>query len=138
MSGQNPNEPSSAMLQRLSDMRAFSEATGTPLGELDAGMFGTMPNAGETNFLGMSQGTMSGLGTVIDGLSALGGLYMANKQLGLAKDSLNFQKDAFNKNYTAQKNSFNEANEYRQRIRGQHGGSSAAEIETQIAKYALS
>lgn len=40
--------------------------------------------------------------TIMQGLGGLAQLYLGMKGLGVAKDSLNFQKDAFNKNYAAQ------------------------------------
>lgn len=82
-------------------------------------------------------GGLEGLSSLASGVSSLGSVYSGLKQLGLAKDQLNMQRDAFNKNYTAQKNAFNEANEYRQRMRGSYGGKSQAEIDAAIKKYAL-
>ena len=42
-------------------------------------------------------------GLALGGLQGLGNLYMGMQQYGLARDQLQFSKDAFNKNYGAQK-----------------------------------
>jgi len=39
----------------------------------------------------------------LGGIQTLGGLYMGKKQLDMAKDQLDFQKRAFEKNYAAQR-----------------------------------
>lgn len=56
-------------------------------------------------------------GLALGGLQGLGSLYMGMKQYGLAKDQLGFQKDAFSKNYEAQKMATNTQLEDRQRAR---------------------
>ena len=42
-------------------------------------------------------------GLALNSLTGLGNLYMGMKQYGLAKDQLQFSKDAFNRNYDAQR-----------------------------------
>lgn len=62
--------------------------------------------------------TTGGYGSVGLGLAqGLASAWMGMKQYGLAKDQLAFQKDAFNKNYTAQAQTTNTALEDRQRAR---------------------
>lgn len=55
--------------------------------------------------------------TLIGGANALFGGWMGLQQLDLAKDSLSFQKDAFWKNYNAQRKTLNADLEDRQRRR---------------------
>ena len=51
--------------------------------------------------------TNGALGYGLSGLQGLGNLYMGMQQYGLMKDQLAFSKDAFNKNYGAQKTTTN-------------------------------
>ena len=53
----------------------------------------------------------------LGGASLLGNLFMGMKQYGLAKDTLNFNKEQFWKQYDAQKNLTNSQLEDRQRAR---------------------
>lgn len=50
---------------------------------------------------------LKGLSTLFSGISALGSLYGSFQQNKIAKDTLNFQKDAFNKNYANQTKTYN-------------------------------
>ena len=61
--------------------------------------------------------TNGALGTGLGILQGLGSAYMGMKQYGLAKDQLQFSKDAFNKNYAAQAKMTNASLEDRQRAR---------------------
>lgn len=54
------------------------------------------------------------LGPLLQGAGSLANLYMGMKQYGLAKDQLNFQKDAFNKQYDANRSLTNSRLEDRQ------------------------
>lgn len=56
-------------------------------------------------------------GLALGTAQSLGNAWMGMKKYGLAKDQLNFQKDAFNKNWEAQKTSINTQLEDRQRAR---------------------
>jgi hypothetical protein len=56
-------------------------------------------------------------GLALGGAQALGSLYMGMKQYNLAKDSLAFQKESFNKQYENQKTLTNSQLEDRQRAR---------------------
>lgn len=65
-----------------------------------------------------SGATSGGWGSAALGLGqGLASAYMGMQQYGLAKDQLAFQKNAFNKNYAAQRQSTNTALEDRQRAR---------------------
>ena len=61
--------------------------------------------------------TNGALGTGLGILQGLGSAYMGMKQYGLAKDQLQFSKDAFNKNYAAQAKMTNASLMDRQRAR---------------------
>jgi len=99
-----------------------------PYGGIDLSTFGGASQANgalgvpykmDTGFSNMSPGSVPGADTTEGGFNflgedgwgnlALGGInagiqgYMGYKQLGLAKDQLDFQKKAFEKNYNAQK-----------------------------------
>lgn len=74
------------------------------------------------------------LGTAIQGLQALSGLwgaYNMNKQYNLARDSLNFQKDAWTKNYTNSIKDYNNllADKYRGRASQETGNINAYNSE---------
>lgn len=56
-------------------------------------------------------------GLALNSLMGLGNLYMGMQQYGLAKDQLQFSKDAFNKNYAAQAKMTNASLMDRQRAR---------------------
>ena len=56
-------------------------------------------------------------GMALGGASALANLFMGMQQYGLAKDQLAFSKEAFNKNFEAQRNSTNSALADRQAAR---------------------
>jgi len=60
-------------------------------------------DGGGTDFLGADGWGNLALGGIQTGLGA----YMGFKQLGAAKDQLNFQKESFNKNYEASKQTTN-------------------------------
>ena len=55
--------------------------------------------------------------TLVGGLGALGGLFMNTRNYGLAKDQLNMQREAYDKNYAAQRQMTNARLEDRQRAR---------------------
>ena len=79
------------------------------------------PPKSETNFLGLDQdqwsklfGDAQGAGALIQvaGIgNALAQSWLGFQQYGLAKDMFNFQRDAFNKNYSMQLDSYNTAKE---------------------------
>ena len=56
-------------------------------------------------------------GAALGLIQGLGSAYMGMKQYGLAKEQLQFSKDAFNKNYAAQRQTMNTQLEDRQRAR---------------------
>lgn len=88
-------------------------------------MDGANPEAAGTDWWsklmgGTNQDGMKTTGLVTGGLGALQGLansWLGFQQLGLAKDQLGFQKDAFNKNYANNVSLTNSQLEDRQRAR---------------------
>lgn len=77
---------------------------------------------------------------IAGGVSAaadLVGAYQGYKQLGLARDSLNFQKDAFNKEYEMSKRGINDQLEQRQRNRVGTNPSRNMPVEEYMQKYGV-
>lgn len=70
----------------------------------------------------------------LSGLSSLGNLWMGMKQYNLAKDSLNFQKDSFAKNWEAQTKSYNSQLEDRQRARVASNATDYESVDTYMKK----
>lgn len=77
--------------------------------------FTSLPWLNSKNGQGIEQQGI--LAPAISGLTSIANGYLAMKQLGLAQDQFNFQKDAFNKNWAAKKATTNSALEDRQRAR---------------------
>lgn len=82
-------------------------------------------------------GGLDGLGTAMDGLGSLGGIYTSLKGLGLAKDQMNFQKQAFNTNMTNQTKTYNTALEDRVRSRTHAEGGTPQQAEQYLSKNKL-
>lgn len=79
-------------------------------------------------------------GMITSGVSAaadLVGAYQGYKQLGLARDSLNFQKDAFNKEYEMSKRGINDQLEQRQRNRVGTNPSRNMPVEEYMKQYGV-
>lgn len=72
-----------------------------------------------------------GIGSLLQGIGALGSLYGTSKQLGLAQDQFNFQKEAYNTNLANQIASYNTNLE--DKIRGRY--STADQSEAQVQDY---
>lgn len=70
-------------------------------------------------------------------ISSLGSLYGGIRQLGLAKDALNFQKEAFNTNLNNQRQSYNTALEDRARARYAQEGSGQAAADDYVRRNRL-
>ena len=70
----------------------------------------------------------------ISAVSGLGNLWMGMKNYGLAKDQLAFQKDAYAKNYAAQKQITNASLEDRQRARVAANPAAYASVSDYMAK----
>lgn len=88
-----------------------------------------------SNWMGSSN-NMQTLGTIAQGLGALGGLYMGNRQLGLAREQLGLQREAFNANLNNSIQSYNTRLE--DRIRGRTSNPNEADIQAYLARHRLS
>lgn len=90
----------SDVLQGLLDQQGVNSAVGSgvssPVWNWSDFLFG-----GKNLQTGMQ--TNGALGYGLSGLQGLGNLYMGMQQYGLMKDQLAFSKDAFNRNYDAQR-----------------------------------
>jgi hypothetical protein len=62
-------------------------------------------------------GGIEGIGSIAQALGSLGQIYGAIKGVGLAKDQLNFQKEAYNTNLTNTTKAYNTSLEDRVRAR---------------------
>lgn len=72
-----------------------------------------------------------GIGSLLQGIGALGSLYGTNQQIGIAKDQLKLQKEAYNTNLNNQIASYNTNLE--DKIRGRY--SSVDQSEAQVQDY---
>lgn len=124
-------------------------ATGSSIGGLTVGSTGTgttvtgttgastaqVPGAstgfGFGDALGWLGDNSQGLGSLLQGIGALSSIFTTNKQIGLAEDNLNFQKEAYNTNLANQISTYNTNLE--DRIRGRY--STADQSEAQIQSY---
>lgn len=86
-----------------------------------------------TGFMG-KDGQQGWGGLALGSLNGIGSAYMGMKQYGLAKDSLQMQKDQFALNYGAQQKSYNSQLEDRQRARVAATGGSAESVESYMAR----
>lgn len=80
-----------------------------------------------------------GIGLLLDGLTSLGEIYSAVQQNNIARDSLAFQKDAYNTNLTNQTQSYNTALEDRAYARANLRGTEQAQADAAayVAKHRL-
>lgn len=77
---------------------------------------------------GFDMGSMADWAPILQGLGALGQAYTGMKQVGVMEDNLNFQRDAFGKQFQAQANTVNAdlSDRQAQRIRWAGGEDAAA------------
>lgn len=75
--------------------------------------------------------------TIFDGLGKLGSIYMGMQNYGLAKKSLKQQREAFEKNYAAQRQLTNAELEDRQRARVASNPTGYESVESYMAKNAV-
>ena len=76
-------------------------------------------------------------GLALQGIQALGNLYMGNKMYGLAKDQFRFQKDFANKNLANSMKTYNNALADRINSRYAFEGRSQAEADDYLKKHSL-
>lgn len=108
-------------LSGVNDIAAGAAPTIDPTGQAGrAGLMGGISGLLKGTFGTQdADGNMTGLNmdNLMSAIGAIGGIWGASKQLGLAKDSLNFQKETFRTNTENQRKSYNTAIEDRARSR---------------------
>ena len=105
-----------------------STTVGNPTGlTLGAGAGGGLPKIAMTDKINAGVGVFN---------AALGAI-SAYKALKLGKDNLNFQKDSFNKNYAASRNTTNAQLENAQRVRVSADPTNAMSVADYMAKYGV-
>lgn len=133
--GQPFSDPSQqGTFQAATNSYVNNQAAGgfSPVGGQSQNGFGG--NGGFGGGLGFNGNTLQlGLGA----LGTLGNLWMAFQQQKLAKDSLSFQKKAFNENLSNQKDTYNIALEDRIRSRYNTEGRNPEEADAYLAKNRL-
>lgn len=93
---------------------------------------GTIPAVGGAGAGGFNFGNLlnfDNLGSIAQGIGSLGQLYMGGQQLGLARDTFNQTRDAYNQNMANQTKTYNTALE--DRIRGRSSNYSGKEEDVQ-------
>lgn len=107
-----------------SDGLASSQFPMAPTGGQTAGgMFGNM--------------NWNALGNIANLIGGFGGLYSAYQGTKIAKDSLNLQREAYQKNLANQTKSYNTALSDRAKTRGVMEGSSSADVDKYIRDNSL-
>lgn len=94
---------------------------------------------GMSNSAGGIFGNMNwnALGNIANLIGGFGGLYSAYQGTKIAKDSLNLQREAYQKNLANQTKSYNTALSDRARTRGVMEGSSSADVDKYIRDNSL-
>lgn len=87
-------------------------------------------------FMG-KMGGLEGLGSIASGIGSIGQTYAALKGLGLAKDQLNFSKDAYQTNLKNTTKNYNTSLEDRAGARFAAENRGAGELEAYVAKNRL-
>ncbi len=121
----------------LSGISGISGTGGTGVAGGGTATTPTVPGAGAGTGGLFSQGmswlgdNSQGLGSLLQGIGALSSIFSTNKQIGLAQDNLNFQKQAYETNLGNQISTYNTNLE--DRIRGRYA--SGDQSETQVQDY---
>lgn len=118
---------------------APADGLGSQLQNLGVGgvqMQGQAP-AGRLGGLWNNIGGMQGLSGLLQGLGGLGQVYASMKGLGLAKEQLGLQRDAYQTNLTNSTKSYNTALEDRIRARYHTEGRASGDVDTYLRKHAL-
>lgn len=97
--------------------------------------FKNLPWLDRKNASGAGQQGM--LSPTIAAISAFGNGYMAMKHFGLAEKQFNFQKQAYNQNYAAQRQATNARLEDRQRARVASNPSAYESVSDYMNKYGI-
>lgn len=114
-------------------------AYGGPMGAMGGAKVPIAGGAG-TGFMGRmfnGLGGVEGLSSLMQGLGSIGGLYTSMQGLGLARDQLNFQRDAYNTNLTNQTQTYNTALEDRIRARHSTEGRPSEDTDRYLSNHRL-
>jgi hypothetical protein len=82
-------------------------------------------------------GGLEGLSSILQGIGSLGQVYASIKGLGIAKDQLNFSKEAYQTNLKNTTQNYNTTLEDRIRSRYHTEGRETGEAEKYLSKHAL-
>lgn len=115
------------------DVSGIGVMNGQQLGQGYVGAGGGGMFSANSNFMQ----NVGGWQGIASGIQTIGNLYMAYQQNKLAKDSLNFQKDSFNKNLANQTQSYNTSLEDKIRSRYVTEGRSSDEADDYLEKNRL-
>lgn len=128
------------------DMSAASQGILSGYGSMSAPATGSIvPTGGAA---AAPQGFMQGaktwlsngqnLGSVFQGIGALTNAYLGFRQLSMAKDQLNFQKDSWAKNFANSAKTYNTSLEDRIRGRTADYSGKESDVQSYLAKHKLS
>ena len=101
------------------------------------GFDGGLPNTGGGGGFGNWIKNGDNLGAVVQGIGALTSAWLGYKNLGVAKDQLRFQKEAFNRNFANQTQNYNTSLEDRIRGRTSDYEGKEADVQAYLAKHRL-
>lgn len=87
--------------------------------------------------LGLAMGGLQGLGSILGAFGSMGQNKIMKKNLKLARDQFNFQKDLANKNYANELSAFNTAMEDRINTRASQEGRDQQYINDYLNKHQL-
>lgn len=96
----------------------------------------TLPAASQG--FGWNNNTFQGIGTIMQGVGSLGSLYTGLQQLGLARDSYNLQKDAYNTNLANSVSEYNTNLEDKIRGRTSDYSGKEADVQSYLSSHKLS
>lgn len=87
--------------------------------------------------LGLAMGGLQGLGSILGAFGAMGQNKIMKKNLKLARDQFNFQRDLANRNYANELSAFNTAMEDRINARASQEDKDQQYIDDYLAKHQL-
>ena len=99
---------------------------------------GSSPLSNQSGLFGLSNNTLSGIGTGLSGLAALGNLYNAFQANSLAKKQFNYTKGVTDTNLANQIQSYNTDLSDRENARASVEGLTQNQVNQYLAKNSLS
>ncbi|AEJ81600.1 gp081 [Erwinia phage vB_EamP-S6] len=143
---QQSNVPLAQQIQQLDTLQntGLMQTPANTAGTTIAGVSNGVAGGGGVQPGMFSQGmswlgdNSQGLGSLLQGIGALSSIFSTNKQIGLAQDNLNFQKEAYNTNLSNQISTYNTNLEDRIRGRYAAGDQSESQVQDYLNKNRLS